>query len=181
MEPVGPWAGCPTRRVPIFLRAIHRPPSIRDRRRSGKRQRPSVGFPPFFFAGIGQRSEKCDWPRREQLSFVVQVFRRCPFRTCVEFHTGRFPPSEIQFFESLNNQPLHGSYCLLVMPVSTPEKAYCWFFFWRGSSRCSSRSVQPVWSISMICSQGARWSCRAVAIRQLPRRDCAWRLRGDLR
>lgn len=118
------WAGCPTRRVPIFLRAIHRPPSIRDRRRSGKRQRPSVGFPPFFFAGIGQRSEKCDWPRREQLSFVVQVFRRCPFRTCVEFHTGRFPPSEIQFFESLNNQPLHGSYCLLVMPVCTPEKAY---------------------------------------------------------
>lgn len=125
--------------------------------------------------------------KTEQVSFEVQVercFRRRPFpRTCVEFHN-QFPPSRVPVFESLNNQPVHGSYCLLVMSVSTPETAYSWGFL-LVKDRCVSCSVQPVCSISMVMlprrqtglavlllydnclAEIARGDCEAICVRDL--------------
>jgi hypothetical protein len=78
----------------------------------------------FFLAasrGIGQRSEKCDWPRREQVSFVVQerfarVWSSTPVSTLLEFQSSSIPVLPfLSFLSSEESSLLHGSYCLLVM------------------------------------------------------------------
>jgi hypothetical protein len=85
----------------------------------------------FFLAasrGIGQRSEKCDWPRREQVSFVVQerfarVWSSTPVSTLLEFQSSSIPVLPfLSFLSSEESSLLHGSYCLLVMSARLPRR-----------------------------------------------------------
>lgn len=151
--------------------------------------RSTMGRISTFFSrraeGIGQQSEKCDWPRREQVSFVVHQharFARVWSSTPDSFHLSQFQSSAPVLLPLILEMVLLNNHRHSTEATASHVRWHARKSVLLHASsltvRGIVRSVQPV---CLMWSQGAGWSWCAVAIRQLPRRDCAWRLRGDLR